>query len=284
MTVGEVKHRTEQLLKQNGCEDAEFEARCLLEDIGKVGRGKTLLAHDDRLSPDLADAVAEATNRRIQGEPLQYILGEWDFLSLTLHVGSGVLIPRPETELLCETVANHLKKRTKKATEILDLCAGSGCVGLGIASLVYPQKPHIIAVELSDDALFYLRKNAKRYAQYSTDIVKGNVLADFACFNTPVDVIVSNPPYIKTGDLSRLQREVQYEPRMALDGDADGYRFYRAIADNWLQNLKEDGMVAVEVGIGQAQTVAELFQKVGFIHTDCIRDAFGIERVVAATR
>ncbi len=284
MTVGEVKRRAEQLLIQNGCEDAEFEARCLLEDIGKVGRGKTLLAQHDPLPPHLAEAVTEAVARRIQGEPLQYILGEWDFLSLSLHVGVGVLIPRPETELLCEMVAEYLKKRSKNTAEILDLCAGSGCVGIGIASLVYPRKPHVTAIELSDDALLYLRKNAKKYPQYAIDVVKGDVLADFARFNKPVDVIVSNPPYIKTGDLNGLQREVQYEPRMALDGDSDGYRFYRAIADNWLQNLKEDGMVAVEVGAGQAQTVAQLFEKVGFTNTDCICDAFGIERIVTATR
>ncbi len=284
MTVGEVNRLVEQLLKQNGCDDAAFEARCLLEDIGRVGRGKTLFMQDSLLSPELEKLVIQAANRRIQGEPLQYLLGEWDFLSLTLHVGPGVLIPRPETELLCETVAHHLKKYPTKPIEVLDLCAGSGCVGLGIASLTYPQKPHVTAIELSDDALPYLQKNVQRYPQFSIDIVKSDILTDFERFSNSVDVIVSNPPYIKTEDLSGLQREVHYEPQMALDGDVDGYRFYRAIAKHWLPKLSENGLVAVEVGAGQAKTVEELFCAVGFNNTHRIRDVYGIERVVAATR
>ena len=284
MTVGELARLVERLLEQNECEDAAFEARCLLEDIGRVGRGKTLLMQSSLLPSDLENAVIDAAKRRIEGEPLQYILGEWDFLSLTLHVGTGVLIPRPETELLCETVADFLKEHPNTPTQILDLCAGSGCVGLGIASLVYPQKPHITAVELSDGALPYLQKNVQRYPQYSVNVVKSDILTDFERFTDPVDVIVSNPPYIKTDDLSGLQREVHYEPTMALDGDWDGYRFYRAITNHWLPKLKENGLVAVEVGAGQSETVERLFFAAGFHNTHRIRDVYGIERVVTATR
>lgn len=284
MTVGELSRLVERLFEQNGCEDAAFEARCLLEDIGRVGRGKTLLMQSAPLSPESEKAVMSAAKRRIEGEPLQYLLGEWDFLSLTLHVGRGVLIPRPETELLCETVADFLKEHPHTTTQILDLCAGSGCVGLGIASLVYPQKPHITAVELSDDALPYLHKNVQRYPQYAVDVIKSDILTDFERFDDSVDVIVSNPPYIKTEDLSGLQREVQCEPKMALDGDFDGYRFYRAITEHWLPKLKENGLVAVEVGAGQAEAVENLFFNAGFHNTHRIRDVYGIERVVTATR
>ncbi len=283
MTVGELKRHVEQLLSDNGCEDTAFDTICLLEDIGKVGRGRVLLSQNAELAHDVTEMVITAAKRRANGEPLQYILGEWEFLTLSLTVGDGVLIPRPETELLCETVADRIKKLSK-TVKVVDLCAGSGCVGLGIASLVYPKKPQITAVELSDKAFTYLQQNVNRYPQYAVNTVKGDILTDFSCFDAQVDVIVSNPPYIKTADLSSLQREVQHEPRMALDGDEDGYRFYRAIAQHWLPKLTSDGFVAVEVGIGQAQTVAELFKSVDFCNTLSIRDAFGIDRVVVAGR
>ena len=263
-------------LQAAGCEDAAFDARCLLEDLGGLPRGQ---APDDApLSDELQERLTAALERRAAGYPLQYLLGEWEFLTLTLSVGEGVLIPRPDTEVLCEEVA----RRLGPAPQVLDLCAGSGCVGLGLASL----RPDAVvtAVELSADALPYLRQNIARYPSLQVTAVLGDVLADAARFDGEFDAIVSNPPYIPTARVDTLQREVQWEPRMALDGDEDGLRFYRVIADVWSRKLRCGGLCAVEVGIGQASAVAALFTAAGLTQVQRIRDLGGVERVVLGIR
>ena len=265
-------------LTEAGCEDAAFDARCLLEDVGGMPRGR--VADDTPLAAEQEAALDTALSQRAEGRPLQYILGEWEFLTLTLKVGEGVLIPRPDTELLCEVAAQQL--RGKVAPRVLDLCAGSGCVGLGIASL-YPSAV-VTEVELSDAALPYLRENVTRYPDYAVTVRKGDVLADFDAFDGPYDAIVSNPPYIPTADLPALQREVQQEPKMALDGDADGLKFYRTIAEHWCEKLSPDGFVAVEVGIDQAEDVAALFAAQGLENTGIYPDLAGIPRVVLARK
>ncbi len=280
MTVFELQKRIEDILEAGGCETPAFDAMCLLEDIGKVGRGKVPSSHKRIISPECEEAVLNSAARRAAGEPLQYLLGTWDFLDLTLEVGEGVLIPRPETELLCQVAAEYLQKLPHK--HVYDLCAGSGCVGLGIASLC--REASITALELSDKAFVYLQRNIARYCNLKMTALQANILTEYDRFQGPINAIVSNPPYIPTRNLDSLQREVQYEPRMALDGDEDGYRFYRAISEHWLPKLSWDGFVAVEVGIGQAQTVAELFRRHGMTHTTVYPDFAGIDRVVVGKR
>ncbi len=259
-------------LQAAGCEDAAFDARCLLEDIGGLPRG--CLPADFPLDAAAVAALQEAVTRRAAGEPLQYILGQWDFLDLTLSVGPGVLIPRADTECLCEAVAERLLGPAR----VLDLCAGSGCVGLGIARLV--PGTAVTAVELSGEALPYLRENIARYPQLDVTAVQADVLADAAYFDGPYDAIVSNPPYIPTADLADLMREVRQEPTMALDGDGDGLKFYRAIATHWAPKLATGGLLAVEVGIGQALAVAGIFTAAGLKNMAILPDLAGVERVV----
>lgn len=280
MTVFELQKRIEEIIKAGGCETPAFDAVCLLEDIGRVGRGQVPISSDSLLSPEYETAVLDAAARRAAGEPLQYLLGTWDFLDLTLEVGEGVLIPRPETELLCQLSAECLHALPHK--NVYDLCAGSGCVGLGVASLCPTAK--ITAVELSEKAFPYLERNIARYPAYQMTAVQADILTEYDRFSDPIDAILSNPPYIKTTDLDTLQREVQHEPRMALDGDEDGYRFYRVIAEHWLPKLSPDGFVAVEVGIGQAQTVTELFHANGLSQITIHADFAGIDRVVIGKR
>ena len=265
-------------LTEAGCEDAAFDARCLLEDFGGLSRGHA--ADDTLLTAPQQSALATALTQRVEGRPLQYILGEWEFLTLTLKVGEGVLIPRPDTELLCEVAAEQLRGVT--APHVLDLCAGSGCVGLGVASL-HPDAV-VTEVELSDAALGYLKENVLRYPDYAVTLRQANVLTDFDAFDGPYDAILSNPPYIPTADLTTLQKEVQREPQMALDGDADGLKFYRTIAEHWCDKLSPDGFVAVEVGIGQAEDVAALFAAQGLENTGIYPDLAGIHRVVLARK
>ena len=288
MTVRELYRRLRDRLEPIG-DSAAFEAGCLLERTTGVGRGEMPLRGGDAVPEEQAAAALEATERRAAGEPLQYLLGEWDFLSLTLSVGKGVLIPRPDTELLCETAARWLSAdrssgRTENtaAVRILDLCAGSGCVGLGIASLL--PGAAVTAVEWSDEAMDYLRVNCARYPAFRVTPVKADALRDAARFEGGFDALVSNPPYIPSGDLAGLMPEVRREPRLALDGGEDGLRFYRVIAEQWTAKLRPGGLCAVEVGIGQAAAVAELFDRAGLRSVDCRRDIAGIDRVVTGVR
>ncbi len=272
MTCLEWWRRATAVLSDAGCEDAGFDSRCLLEDIGGCRRGS---APDQQpLSAETERRLEDALRQRAAGRPLQYILGEWDFLTLTLQVGEGVLIPRQDTEVLCETVACRLSPDAR----ILDLCAGSGCVGLGIASLC-PQVT-VTAVERSEEALYYLRQNIARYPRFRVEAVEGNVLTDFCRFSGEYDAVVANPPYIPTAELDGLQREVQHEPRMALDGDADGLRFYAVIANDWGRLLRPGGILAVEVGCGQAGAVSDILSAAGFSHVGSVADPAGIQRVV----
>lgn len=276
----ELYRQIETLLRNSGCDSPSFDAACLLEDIGGIGRGRLAVCAQQPVSKSVFRCVWEAAQRRAAGEPLQYLLGTWDFLNLTLEVGEGVLIPRPETELLCETVAQKLAGIS--APCVWDLCAGSGCVGLGIASLC--PSATVTALEYSEAALPYLQRNTARYPSLHVTVARADVLHDALSWHGPVDAIVSNPPYIPTAELSSLQREVQHEPALALDGGEDGLRFYRVIATEWAHHLASGGFVAVEVGIGQAQAVRDLFCAAGLIRAEIHPDFSGIDRVVCAYR
>ena len=263
-------------LQKAGCEDGGFDARCLLEDLGGMPRGH--LPDATPLTAAQQRALTTALEKRAAGYPLQYLLGEWAFLDLTLQVGEGVLIPRADTEVLCEAVANRLGT----APRVLDLCAGTGCVGLGVASLC--PGAQVTAVELSADALTYLHSNIARYPRLQVTALQGDVLTDADRFEPIYDAVVSNPPYIPTGDLCGLMREVQHEPALALDGDTDGLRFYRVIADQWSRKLLPGGLCAVEVGIGQAPDVARLWEAAGLTDITVVPDYAGVDRVVLGTK
>lgn len=266
-------------LEAAGCADAAFDAVCLLEDFAGLPHGH--VPDETPLTPAQQDVLEQALEQRAAGRPLQYILGKWDFLTLTLEVGEGVLIPRPDTEILCEAAADRLT--AVPHPRVLDLCAGSGCVGLGLCSLC--PGAAVTAVELSEEALPYLRKNVARYPAYAVTVRQADVLTDAPEFpDGGYDAILSNPPYIPTGDLPRLMPEVRREPRMALDGDVDGLRFYRVIAAQWRRKLAPGGFCAVEVGVGQAAAVADIFTAAGMTDIRIFRDLGGVERVVMAAK
>ncbi len=278
MTYQTLFWQMEEQFKKAGCDSPSFDAVCLLEDIGKLPPQGLPQCDTREVSDERAAAVSAAAAKRAAGYPLQYLLGEWAFLRLTLKVGEGVLIPRPDTELLCEVAAARLNTMASHS-RVLDLCAGSGCVGLGAASLCHTT-PWVTAVELSDAALPYLRANIARYPQYAVEAVQADVLRDADRFTGEYAAILSNPPYIPTADLAGLMREVQHEPTMALDGAADGLLFYRAIADRWVPKLQGNGFCAVEVGIGQADDVAALFTAAGLADVQIFNDLGGVPRVV----
>ena len=278
MTLGEIYRQGKGVLSGAGNEAPSFDADCLFQKAFGLDRQGRVLHSGEPAGDTSAREYMRYIEERASGRPLQYILGIWPFLGLNLRVGEGVLIPREETELLVHTAVQMLQDTPKP--EVLDLCAGTGAVSFGLASLV--RSARITAAELYDEAFGYLTLNKKETGFENVAPMRLDVLdAQSAELFSDLDCIVSNPPYIERDDLPVLQQEVQREPRTALDGGADGLVFYRAIAALWLPRLKPGGTAAVEVGENQAPTVAELFQNAGLSRLQIYRDFNGIERVVA---
>ena len=270
-----------QQLRESGLESPDFEAACLLEHVlGASCRLMTRQQLEEPLTGEQAAALHALTRRRLKGEPLQYLLGEWEFYGLPFRVGPGVLIPRQDTETLVECALRAAEGIS--APKILDLCAGSGCIGIALAHCL----PHarITAVEQSADALRYLQENAA-LNHTPLHIVKGDVLDPALAESIRgVDVIVSNPPYLTEADLAALQKEVQFEPRAALDGGQDGLLFYRKLPALWQESLHPGGRLLFEIGMGQEAAVSSFLARAGYENIESFPDLAGISRVVSGMR
>lgn len=262
-------------------DDPAFEALCLTEKFLGMGRTAMLLYGDSEVQPEAEKSFVSAVEKRISGEPLQYLLGEWDFMALTLFCGEGVLIPREDTAVLVEAAAERL--RGVKTPKGLDLCAGTGAVALMTAEMTGAS---VTAVELFDAAYGYLEKNIARYPALRVEALRGDVLSESFAQSVAdgLDFIVSNPPYIETEELPALQKEVQKEPMTALDGGTDGLVFYRAICSVWTEKLREGGVLAVEIGETQGEAVAALFQKAGLRDIRIHKDLGDLDRVVSGIK
>ncbi len=216
------------------------------------------------LDPVSIKKFNEAVKKRSEGYPLQYILGEWSFMGCDISVGEGVLIPRDDTEVCVRGLIDELNSQDNKNIKIADLCSGSGCIAIAL-SKQYPLSD-ITAIELSDKAFEYLTKNISRNNCNNITAKKDDISLCFDDFeDESFDVIISNPPYICTDEISTLQKEISFEPFMALDGGKDGLYFYRIIVEKWFPKLKKGGIMSLEVGETQAEAVAKLFGKVQYI-------------------
>ncbi|MCL1822571.1 MAG: peptide chain release factor N(5)-glutamine methyltransferase [Oscillospiraceae bacterium] len=218
--------------------------------------------------------INKLIERRVNGEPLQYILGEWEFYGYNFKIGKGVLIPRPETEFLVDSAKEY------KPELVYDLCAGSGCVGIALAKETGCK---VISVDISEEAIKYLKQNIKLNG-VEIETIKDDVLNPAETY-TESDCILVNPPYLTGLEIQKLQKEVTYEPEIALFGGKDGLDFYRKIFTLWSGKLKKGGLFAVEVGDGQAREVCGFMQNAGLFETpQIIKDYSGIERVVYALK
>lgn len=279
-TYNDVFLTVRKALKTAEIEGFNLEARLLVSAV--AGKTKEEFLRDMGLYVNAGfEAKVDALlKRRLDGEPLAYIIGSWEFYGIPVHVNHEVLIPRIDTEVLVAQAIAHAK-RLPAGSRVLDLCCGSGCVGLAIAKNL-PQVKVILA-DISPEALKISRMNtalnkltgrvacvpvdAKRAAPYS-------LLGEF-------DIIVCNPPYIKTGDIPGLDEVVrEHEPILALDGGEDGLDFYRYIIPEWQKVLKPGGVMLFECGHEQALDVADLFITNGVEKVTHIRDSMGINRVV----
>lgn len=255
MTLSELQKAGQVRLQTAGVADAAFEAACLLETATGCSRSQCLARRGEAVSADAAQRFLSAVERRLCGEPLQYILGKWDFYGREFLVGAGVLIPRPETEELVEAAISVLRKNPYST--VFDLCAGSGCIGLTVAKEV--PECTVYLFEKYDAAFSYLRNNAEALNVPNAHLIKADILADAPPDGVRADLLLSNPPYIPQSELPDLQKEVQREPRTALDGGADGLDFYRAIQNRWMPFVNAGGTLLFECGDGQGEAVAKLF-------------------------
>ncbi|MBD5111873.1 MAG: peptide chain release factor N(5)-glutamine methyltransferase [Ruminococcaceae bacterium] len=263
----------------DGIENARFEA---IELLVCAGVDRTKLYTEPISSRDLPTEVrrraAEMLGRRLDGEPLQYIIGEWQFYGLPFKVGEGVLIPRQDTETLVETALEFLKNRPPEQRRVLDLCAGTGCIGITLAKLANAE---VSCVELSGAAFGYLAENVRlndaeeRVKPILGDIFDSEIRRGLGEF----DLIAANPPYLSEFDMQHLQKEVSFEPKMALYGGLDGLDFYWSIVCEYTASVKTGGAIFFEVGAGQASEVARILSESGF-ETSIVKDLCKIERVV----
>lgn len=280
MTLGEAYREGRKLLEAAGCESPSFDAGCLFGKAFGLDRVRRSLRSGEPADPEKAERYLRTARDRASGRPLQYILGEWPFLGLTLSVGEGVLVPREETELLVRTAAEMLRGAT--APRVLDLCAGTGAVALGLASLLHGAR--VTAAEKYEKAFSFLTENIRRTGLDAVSAARLDALDPAAAEGFEgLDGFVSNPPYVRSGEIPGLQAEVRREPREALDGGEDGLLFYRAITEIWLPKLMPGGVAAVELGEGQAPAVKALFAG-ALADLRVIDDLYGVPRVLAGRR
>lgn len=314
-TWQEVLDEGVRVLSQAGIEEAQLDAWYLFSESFPIDRVHFLMDRNRPMHREIFEKgwplFAERIEKRASRIPLQHILGSQEFMGLSFRVNEHVLIPRQDTETLVEEVLRDCPDRN---ADILDMCTGSGCIGLSLA--VLGRYRSVTAADVSEDALRVAAGNAKRLFLIQKDVVRAesknfpglplrteltvwagknrenaetrqfrlvrsDLFSEFAAER--YDVIVSNPPYIPSGEVEKLEPEVrEHEPRLALDGSADGLHFYRILAEECRKHLKKGGRVYFEIGCEQASAVTELLAQQGYTKIQVVKDAPGLDRVVKA--
>lgn len=278
MTVNEIYQSGLKLLENNNIENSKFEAQSLLQKAFSLDRVGFIMHKTDKADENCSHNFLNFIEKRISGEPLQYILGEWSFMGFDFKVGRGVLIPRDDTEVVVNLCIDFLKNRADKKT--VDLCSGSGAIAVALDKI---SDAKVTAVEIDETAFSYLETNVKENNS-SVKPVMADALEICETFaDGELDLIVSNPPYIKSADIETLQKEVQLEPRLALDGGEDGCDFYREIVSRWSRKLKKGGALAFELGENQADAVKALMTEQGFSDFKISLDFGGVQRAIIGT-
>ena len=261
-------------LRQAGVPDPETDSAQLLSRVTGRPPLELRLGFEIPVLPRQEEQFRALLERRKTREPLQYLMGSVQFCGAEVRIRPGVLIPRPETELLAEWAAEEMRGR--EAPEILDLCCGSGCLGISLGRMLPAAR--VTMTDLSPEAEALARENSEGLR--NAEVLRGDLFAPVR--GRRFDLIVSNPPYIPAGECGTLQEEVLREPRMALDGGADGLDFYRRIAAEAPGHLKRRGLLMTEVGAGEAEPAAEMFRANGAARTEIRKDLAGIGRMVLA--
>lgn len=257
-------------LKKKGITDSGLDAWYLLDYITKMSRTEYLLRSYENFSGEEYERYIELIQKRGERIPLQHLTGEQEFMGLLFSVSDKVMIPRQDTENLVEMVLPYVKDK-----RVLDMCTGSGCIAISLASL--GGTAECVAADLSLEALEIAKENAVRN-KIEVSFVHSDL---FSSIRGTYDVIVSNPPYIKPDVIKTLEKEVRsYEPRMALDGGEDGLDFYRRISKEAVRYLNKDGWLFYEIGHDQKEAVMSIMEKEGFCNVSAKKDYSGNDRIV----
>ena len=272
-----LKYGKEELIKNN-IEDASIIAKKLAEYIFKVTRAQMIANNDMEFSKDQTDNYINSIKKISTGIPIQYITNNQEFMNLNFYVDENVLIPQPDTETLVEEVINEYKE---KKCEILDLCTGSGAIAISLAKNIY--ESNIVASDISMKALQIAKLNAeKNLVRKKIEFIESDMFDKI--YKEDFDIIVSNPPYIKTKVIEELDKQVKNEPYIALDGGADGLKFYKIIIENAYKYIKNEGKVFLEIGYDQKNELINLFKENN--HYENIyskKDLGGNDRIIVAT-
>lgn len=269
------------LLEFEDSQTADLYARNILSQVTGKNHAQLIADREMYVSDDVCEAVYAAVSRLKCGEPLAYVLGEWDFYGLTLTVNPNVLIPRDDT---CALVDLAVKKALflEQKPRILDLCTGSGCIGLAIASRVHDAR--VTLADISEEALAVAKVNvSKNHFSGNVTCIRADALRKPPAFLGKFDMIVSNPPYITTAEMLNLPRSVKdFEPHLALHGGEDGYLFYRSIIQNYTLILNPGGYLCFEFGEGQGDTICQMLTENQYTILERSRDYSQTERAVIA--
>lgn len=278
MQPREALREVEARLTAAGCPDADFDAG----ELFRLVTGQDARLADMPLTAEQAAKLEALTARRATREPLQYLCGSWPFLDFELAVGPGVLCPRADTEVVAEAAAQMLAG--VQAPKVLDLCAGTGCLGLGVKR--FCPEADVTCVEKSPEAFRYLKKNVvSALKQGTARAVEGDLFTYWQGLpEGELDLIVSNPPYLTAAEMQQLQPEVAQEPAMALEAGEDGLVFYRALAEHYQNALRPGGALALEIGWQQREAVTALLAANGWVDIACRKDYGGNDRCILARR
>ena len=278
LTVLEAINKSTDFLQQKGIESARTNAELLLASILKCKRLDLYLKFDRPLGEIEIDAYREFISRRSKFEPLQYITGIVEFCNLELKVNPDVLIPRPETEFLVETVVEIIKN--KNEISVLDIGTGSGAIAVSLANKLQNKK--VTAIDISEKALAVAMENADKYhLKEKINFSRFNVLNDDLTKLGKFDVVVSNPPYVSADEYKNLQKEIrEYEPPEAVTDFEDGFKFYKAITYKSNSILNENGMLFFELEANSSNKVEKFLLENNFVNINKVRDYSGFERII----
>lgn len=279
MTIFEAYNDTKKKLMAAGIEDYVFEAKQIIKHITGLSATAILTGYSKNLTPFQENNLVALVHQRQVRYPLQYIFGSWEFYGRNFYVGPGVLIPRADTETVVEKALEFLKD--KKDCQILDLCAGSGCIGITLALEKFENQ--VTLLEKYDEAISFAEKNISANEAVNTSLFKGDVLLGDLKDNK-YDLIVSNPPYIPTSEMKLMSPETSFEPETALIANDDGLEFYKAIIENYTDSLNNGGMLLFEVGFSQSEKVSQLLEKAGYTNIEIKKDLNEIARAVSGIK
>ncbi len=279
MTIFEAYNSTKKKLEKAGVEDYVFEAKQIIKHITGLSATQILTNYNRPLTEYQENNLIALVHQREVRYPLQYIFGEWDFYGRGYFVGPGVLVPRADTETVIEAGIEFLKG--KESPQVLDLCAGSGCIGITLAKEIPTAK--VTLVEKYEEALRYAEKNIERNEAFNAVALQGDIFQKCGADNK-YDLIVSNPPYISEEEMKIISPETKFEPETALKAEDDGLEFYKAITENYKDSLKDGGMLCFEVGFTQSLKVKEILKNAGFKDIEIKKDLNDVDRVVTGIK